>query len=488
MEIIKLSDKEYYNCDDLIKKDKEFFKNCELKIRNIIKWKKIPADKYIYGYKVDGNWKESNVKYNKSRLLLLKEYCDNNIKLLEEEEKIEEKQEEEIKKNNKIKKKEIVKEKKIKKINKVIEEIQEENKNKNEVEILEKLPPLIELKDDEKFKDENNLPLDIEVRGIREYDKIYFNVEDVMIAFNMPNLNITLTDKRKDYIKNIHYKKFYRIAQGLTKKNIFLTYLGFVRVLFVSHNKNCEKFQEWAIKILYTHQMGTPEQKQELAKNLLNSVPYLEVKKSIKTFVNKISCVYLILLGQVKDLRTSMEVDKKYSDDSYIFKLGYAEDFEKRMAGHKQTFKDIKNVKLALQHLAPIDKQYISQAETDLKKLTNRYKFNYKNFDELIILTKEEVNEVKEIYSLLCYKYSGSDEELKERTKKLEETIKENQNKKEVEILQKELELKEKDNIINMQKKELELKDRDLELKDKDIEILRKELYIKKLELEIANK
>ena len=37
----------------------------------------------------------------------------------------------------------------------------------------------------------------------------------------------------------------------------------------MSRNKNAERFQDWATKILFTHHLGTKEQKQELSSKLL---------------------------------------------------------------------------------------------------------------------------------------------------------------------------------------------------------------------------
>jgi hypothetical protein len=462
MEIIKLSDKEYYNCDDLIKKDKEFFKNCELKIRNVIKWKKIPADKYIYGYKVDGNWKKSNAKYNKSKLLLLREYCDNNIKLLEEEEKIEEKQEEEIKKNNKINKKLPIK-KTEQKINKVIEEIQEENKNEDEVEVLEKLPPLIELKDDEKFKDENNLPLDIEVRGIREHDKIYFKCADIMIAFNMLNLNSTILHKNSDYVKNIDYVVFIGLGRNQSDKKLFITFEGMIKILYVSRNKKASQFRKWATKILFTHQMGTLEQKNKLVSQI-KGVSYESIQELFSINARELPCVYLTAFNTVGKLRNIMNIDNKYKDDDIVYKFGLTKSFENRKNGHKSEYKNIeKYIDMKLVQFTYIDPLYISEAENEIKNLLEEYKIKYDNFTELIVIPNNILKIVKTIYENIGMKYSGHTSDFNKKIADLN------------------LE------IIKLQNK-LELKDKELELKDKDIEILRKELYIKKLELEIACK
>ena len=113
----------------------------------------------------------------------------------------------------------------------------------------------MELEDEEKFHDTDGNILEIETRGERDVDKIFFRVRDVMKRFDMPKLTDTLTRTRIDfdgYEPGLHYKHFTRpVPDGVGKskdttkkpvKALFLTYTGLLRVLFVSRNKNAEKF------------------------------------------------------------------------------------------------------------------------------------------------------------------------------------------------------------------------------------------------------
>jgi hypothetical protein len=51
-----------------------------------------------------------------------------------------------------------------------------------------KAPPIIVLKDEEKFMDNDGNIIEIETRGERAVDKIYFKVKDVADGFEMTNL------------------------------------------------------------------------------------------------------------------------------------------------------------------------------------------------------------------------------------------------------------------------------------------------------------
>ena len=50
-------------------------------------------------------------------------------------------------------------------------------------------PEILELTNEEKFKDTNGNIIEIEVRGERKYNNCYFKVRDVMDKIDMPNLN-----------------------------------------------------------------------------------------------------------------------------------------------------------------------------------------------------------------------------------------------------------------------------------------------------------
>ena len=99
-------------------------------------------------------------------------------------------------------------------------------------------PELLKLEDNEKFKDDDENIIEIETRGQRTPKGIYFLAKDVSKAFNMNNLNSILLHVEKGYIKDIHYKTFINDNTQKTKKQLYLTYLGFLKVIFGSRNYN----------------------------------------------------------------------------------------------------------------------------------------------------------------------------------------------------------------------------------------------------------
>ena len=161
---------------------------------------------------------------------------------------------------------------------------------------IEKAPNIIELLDDEKFHDDDGNVLEIETRGERKWDKILFKVKDVADIFDIPNLYSTLLHKDSSYVIGKHYQYFsickimdniHKKANGKTvaKKELFLTYCGMLRLMFVSENGKTDKFIQWATETLFTLQMGTDGQKQKLAKEIMG-VNLDVMREVIKTYIS----------------------------------------------------------------------------------------------------------------------------------------------------------------------------------------------------------
>ena len=126
------------------------------------------------------------------------------------------------------------------------EETKEEEKKEEQPEI-ENAPPLLKLEPHEKFHDTDGEILEIETRGRRHVDEIFFRVRDVMKRFDMPNLKrALLKDAEAGYERGLHFITFTVVnavhhSKSNTKKpvkSLFLTYHGVMRVLIVSRNKN----------------------------------------------------------------------------------------------------------------------------------------------------------------------------------------------------------------------------------------------------------
>ena len=100
---------------------------------------------------------------------------------------------------------------------------------------ISKAPPIIDLEDHEKFSDDNGNVLEIETRGIKQVDQIYFKVKDVSVGFDVKHLYTTVIGKLKNYLINVDYKYFMcdvlfnkqnKLHKNKVSKELFLTYKG----------------------------------------------------------------------------------------------------------------------------------------------------------------------------------------------------------------------------------------------------------------------
>ena len=264
---INNTEKLYYNMKDLYNHKPDFFYGCTSKKRLIIKKKNIQPCEYVYAnyFTKTNEWKLSDESCKKAQLLFTQSWTDRsffNIKSA------------------------------------IDNDVQEDEPNS-----VETAPSVLELNDEEKFRDCDGNIVDIEVIGEKSRNKIYFKVNDVMKVFDMPNLDQVLRNDGTCYDINIHYKSFIRVtrnnsASNSIKKRLYLTYKGLLKVLFNSRTGNAEQFQDWAEDKLFTIQMGPQENKEILGTDILG----INIKNYRAVF-NKHSsdfpCVYLLSLGKV---------------------------------------------------------------------------------------------------------------------------------------------------------------------------------------------
>jgi hypothetical protein len=380
---------EVYNADDLREYDSNFFYGCSRGIRKIIERKKIDDSEYKWGTKTKNGWKTCSQECPKGKLLLKAEWVHDNVPKMA--------------------------------VNKDVKYEYEE------------APAVLFLDEEEKFKDVNGNALDIEVRGERHEDKVYFKVKDVSKAFDMAKLHDNIVDKHTNYEKEIDYKYLtVTIPQSLVndtskkvhKKTLYLTYSGMLRVLFASYSKNAHTFRKWATDKLFTLQMGTKEQKQSLVSDALG-VTVQAVREVFKKSSTSVPCVYLFALGTVADLRKAMSIDPHYSDDDVVYKYGMTKDLVSRTQQHQADYGKISGVSLKLKYYSFIDPQYVSDAETDIRNFFNSLdmKLEYDNRSELVVVQSKHIEIVKKQYQNLSMLYAGHVKELVQKIKDLEKEL-----------------------------------------------------------------
>ena len=476
--------KMYYNNTDLINYDKNFYYGCTSKPKTIVTKKKIPESEFLYANLKKGDWNLSSSECKKSQLLISKEWVDKYYF------KIDDRKEPIIipKPVNIVFEEPIINKQNLKapillvedddELDEDLDDKIESNNDENENDTIEEAPRILLLEDKEKFCDTDGNIVEIETRGTKSYNNIYFKLTDISKGFNMENLRNSIQKKNRGYVRNDDYKTFLirgdNVPSTETNKNnktsLYLTYNGLVKVLMVSRNKNVKRFQEWAIKTLFTIQMGKEEDKVELGTKILG-ISEKTYRALFSKCANKLPSIYLIYLGNVKELRKTFEIDDSFPDDSGVYKYGFTDDLGRRMGEHETKYGKLENVKLVLTTFHGIDPQYLREAEHDIKEECNAYEINLQTegYKELIILNKKQLEHVTKNYGRIGRDYMGHTAELQQQIRELKDEI---------------LKLNyENDRLKTLV--ETNEKYHKLELKNKDCIIENKDLKIENLELKL---
>ena len=428
----------YYNSKELQEYDQDFYYGCKTKPRNIIDRKKIPSSDYVYANLKSKEWNLSSAECKKAQLLISKTWVDKHLFKIN------------IDSIN-------VEERKSSKPKMVIEDDDEDEQLGDNC--VENAPPLLHLIDEDKFRDCEGKIIEIETRGEKCRNKIYFNVKDVMNGFNIEHLNSTLTDNRNSYNINVHYVNFIRefrhvnnmskLTNKKYKTALYLTYKGILRVLFVSRSGNAEKFQDWAEERLFTVQMGSKEAKIKLGTDILN-ISAKTYNAVFDSYASNFPSIYLLSLGKVSALRETFKIDPNVADNLVVYKYGFTKNLSQRFKEHTSTYGKLPNVVINLSTFHYIDIKYISEAEGKVRSLCNTFNKNLivDGYNELIALDEKEQVQIKQWYKHTGNEFAGATAELTRSLELKDNIIKEKDYQ--IEILKKDnkIELLEKDTII----------------------------------------
>jgi hypothetical protein len=444
LKVYNFNNKDYYLSEDVYNLEPISFIGCSKSTRAIIKNKKLNENDYIFMkyIKSKNEWLISEDKYKSAKLFLTKEWTTNNLVIFKKDD---DKTEEDLK-----------------------------------IESL-KAPPILNITDNEKFVDIDGNKLDIEIRGTRNINDIYFKVKDVSDKFKLSNIKTILLNKDSSFKKKLHYKLFrVKYMKNKTQKILFLTFRGFLKL--INNNKkivdnNIYIMTKWLYKMFdnkkinkymleeninykniegyiycitsplnnsvklgcwggeidglikrYTTYYGKDLElnykkvfdyrtietqmlehfdKYKISNELFlkeNKNQYIEyinklevnnIEKNntiiyssddettdydyftddenyaIKCNTNKISSIYLLTLGYVKDLRKEMNISDNFSDEDIVCKYGFTDNLDRRLMEHKNNFSKIENVDVKLKYYTFIDTNELSKAENNMKNIFN---------------------------------------------------------------------------------------------------------------------
>jgi len=250
-----------------------------------------------------------------------------------------------------------------------------------------------------------------------------------------------------------------------------------IKILYSSHSTKAKTFRTWVTDTLFTVQMGTTEQKEDLVSGIIG-IPAKSLRQVLSTSSTNVPCIYRFSLGTCKDLRKIMKISNDIPDDHIIVKYGYTDNLVRRTAEHIKTYNAIKNVNLKLVNYAYVDPKYLSQAEKDIKDYLSIIEkpIIYEKFAELVAVNPKQEKQINTQFKYIAQQYSGC-------VKDLVNTI---------EVLKQEIiaEKLKTDNMNNMHLLELKNKNKDIENMEKyhRLELQNKNLEISQISTELQNK
>ena len=441
----------YYNMKDLYDNNPTFFYGCTVKKRLIIKKKNIPESEYVYANLLarTKEWNLSDENCKKAQLLFTKEWVD---KYYFRELPTPSSSPVLVPTPTVVMVPSLIEQPEIERIER-IERIEEEK----EEAVIENAPPILELEVEEKFRDTDGNIIEIETRGEKQMDKIFFRVKDVMKVFNMPKLNDTLTHKGSGYDKGTDYVRFNRSGNPGSnkptdtnkkpKKSLYLTYTGLLRVLFVSKNNNAEKFTQWATMKLFTIQLGTKEAKEILGTDILN-IKLENYRAVFGKYSQQFPCIYLLSLGKVGALRETFGISSEINNDLTVYKYGFTCDIKRRLGEHNKDYGKMANVNVELELFNYIDLKYTSEAESDIRDIFETYNtvLDISGRNELVTLNAKQFDRIKKEYIRTGREFAGATRELQDEVVNL---------KQEIQNLKNEMKTKELEHKIALQEEQM---------------------------------
>jgi len=279
------------------------------------------------------------------------------------------------------------------------------------------LCPIIELEDHERFTDGDHA-FDIEVRGEREPNKILFKVEDIAQVFGMSKLSTNIVD-REIYQEGVHYVALsYSPRTTLEEKHAhyknrraFFTIDGLLR-LCTSSNSKAYRMMPWIIQGLCSFWQ------------IANRTNPASILQDYHSRSSRFSGIYLIRIGKVKALRTSMKASiNQYPpnefDNAYIYKYGRSNNIARRYGEHiaDRLYGQYGNdLKIELVAFTPAAETISAESTISGYVRDRNLAFEFtdnagKCHDELIIIKRDELAGVREEYIKMIHKYPSSENE-----------------------------------------------------------------------------
>jgi len=348
----------YYLLEDIKKSELNvmYFVGCRNSMKKCILKQKIPSDKIVYMK----NNKEYNAGYKNADVYVEQEYVHKHVLNVDEQQT-----------KKRIKKEE-----------------DQENKQRKEFEEskIDDLPELLHLDDEHKFQNDDGVPMDIETRGVKTYDGMFFKASDIGKAFDIVPTTVLNVGSDYDYETDFRYFKKWNDPANSTKE-LYLTYEGVLKLLFRARgNKARFCLRKRPSTVLFTLQLGTQENKNVLAAEALNvdvSTVSTLTRKDFEQQRKDLEQRRKDLEQRRKDFEQQRQLEQRRKDFEQQRQL------EQRRKDLEQRRKDLEQRRKDFEQQRQLErKDHVNEILT-MKSKIQEAELNYKN--KKLILSKIEI-------------------------------------------------------------------------------------------------
>ncbi len=125
------------------------------------------------------------------------------------------------------------------------------------------------------------------------------------------------------------------------------------------------------------------------------------INYSISKNFKDISCIYLICIGFINEIKTNYNLTNNYPSNYIVCKYGLTKNLHRRLNEHNRDYGKKNNTTLYLNYYKEISKEKLYLAENILKETFIRLEYQFNDFvgkNELILIPVDELDSLKYEY------------------------------------------------------------------------------------------
>lgn len=268
---------------------------------------------------------------------------------------------------------------------------------KHQYRMYDELPDFIYISGCKKLMDDNNEPINIQMCGRLTYSEVWFKASDIVRMLPIKCTFQIFDDSALNLKDPQDFKTFKtsvtRPDEGqYWRYDKYLSYAGLVRVLYGTQQPIANKMVKWVNELFVScHNTQEPEVPAEIL-----GISIKTLHEFSKTSVQPISCIYLLALGKVKNLREAFGINDMFRDDDVVYKYGMTKNLRRRVEQHDSILESISGVQVALKHHVHIDPLYLSAAESSIEQFFKKsaWHTNHPLHTEIVCIPNECVDTV----------------------------------------------------------------------------------------------